>query len=662
MPNFRHFLAIVFFGILFFSPPQALGFDENATQILDEADAFVLSPVYITADKNKLYDTSSTDFSGKDKVLNSGDLAKSLLNLPGFSMARKGGGGSEILFRSQGASRVPVYLNGGLISGGCGGRMDSGATYIFPENYDKITILKGPQDVRFGALITGGVLFDRKLTRLDKLSAKADTSVLYGSFKQIEFSANALAGNEFGSLQAFVSRYQSGDYKNADKELVHSANKKESLSLVATLTPFESSAFEFDADISRGFASYADRAMDARTFDRTSFNVRFNQELNLPLNLIDMRAWYNEIDHIMDNYSHRPNLTGEYKLNNPKRTNIGARVELNLNASENLAFAFGGDFNNDKHSSRNGNGASAYESDEMAFGKSYEPNYLARNFGGFIQVQYFMAQSNALFFGARFDELQKKRYASKWRKNEHLPSGFVRLEHYFSNTTLYAGAGVASRGADFWELNKTNGEALKPEQNAQFDLGVVFKRTNFYLNTSLFASRIKDYILINWTDSSALQTNAALFGAEVEAEYAFFEIWHIYANLSYTYGENLKAHTPLPSIAPLQANVALYMDSESWLIRWDINANAAQNRYAEGFGNIISKDTGKTAGFYTMSLYGGYKHKHFSVFVGVENLTNSLYAYHLSKNSIAITGLDNPTSDKVFEPARSFWAKFKVSL
>lgn len=662
MPNFRYFLAIVFFGILFFSPPQALGFDENATQILDEADAFVLSPVYITADKNKLYDTSSTDFSGKDKVLNSGDLAKSLLNLPGFSMARKGGGGSEILFRSQGASRVPVYLNGGLISGGCGGRMDSGATYIFPENYDKITILKGPQDVRFGALITGGVLFDRKLTRLDKLSAKADTSVLYGSFKQIEFSANALAGNEFGSLQAFVSRYQSGDYKNADKELVHSANKKESLSLVATLTPFESSAFEFDADISRGFASYADRAMDARTFDRTSFNVRFNQELNLPLNLIDVRAWYNEIDHIMDNYSHRPNLTGKYNLNNPKRTNIGARMELNLNASENLAFAFGGDFNNDKHSSRNGNGASAYESDEMAFGKSYEPNYLARNFGGFIQGQYFMAQSNALFFGARFDELKKKRYASKWRKNEHLPSGFVRLEHYFTNSTLYAGAGVASRGADFWELNKTNGEALKPEQNAQFDLGIVFKRTNFYLNTSLFVSRIKDYILIDWTDSSALQTNAALFGAEVEAEYAFFEIWHIYANLSYTYGENLKAHTPLPSIAPLQANVALYMDSESWLIRWDINANAAQNRYVEGFGNIISKDTGKTAGFYTMSLYGGYKHKHFSVFVGVENLTNSLYAYHLSKNSIAITGLDNPTSDKVFEPARSFWAKFKVNL
>lgn len=54
--------------------------------------------------------------------------------------------------------------------------MDSGITYIFPENYDKITILKGPQDVRFGALISGGVLFDRNIVRLDKLNAKADTS------------------------------------------------------------------------------------------------------------------------------------------------------------------------------------------------------------------------------------------------------------------------------------------------------------------------------------------------------------------------------------------------------------------------------------------------------------------------------------------------------
>lgn len=471
-------------------------------------------------------------------------------------------------------------------------------------------------------------------------------------------------------MQVFTSRYSSDDYKNANKETVHSANKKESLSLIATLTPFEQSAFEFDVDVSRGFAAYADRTMDARTFDRTSFNFRFNQELNLALNSVDLRAWYNEIDHIMDNYSHRPNLTGKYNLNNPKRTNIGVRTELNLNATDVLGFSFGADYNNDKHSSRSGNGASASASDDMALSKSYEPNYRAQNFGIFVQGQYFGVDDSGLFFGTRLDTLDKKRYANSWSKTELLPSGFLRYEHYFDKATFYAGAGVASRGADFWELNKTGGEALRPEQNAQVDLGAMYKNANFYLNVSFFASRVKDYILINWTNSSALQTNAALFGGELESELVLWKLLHLYGNVSYVYGENLrannehnlKAHSPLPSIAPLQGNVSLYIESKSWLLRWDLHANAAQNRFAAGFGNVISKDIGATAGFCTMDIYGGYKHKNFSLFLGIENLTNTLYAYHLSKNSVEIVGTDNPISDKIFEPGRSFWAKFKLNL
>ena len=403
------------------------------------------------------------------------------------------------------------------MSGGCGGRMDSGTTYIFPETYNDITIFKGPQDVRFGALSFGGVLFDNKPLRLDEFSAAADVGFLYGSFNQIEATANALAGNDFGSIQAFVSRYSSGDYKSADKTAVHSANKKEAISLIATLTPEYTQAFELRADFSRGYAAYADRTMDARTLDRTSLNFHFNQELNSALNSLDLRAWFNTIDHIMDNYSHRPNLTGDYNLTNPQRTNIGTRVELGLNATRVLGFLFGVDYNNDTHSSRNGSGINASEADSAAFVKSYKKDYMAHHFGGFVQGQYFGIENNGLFFGARFDALNKKQYTSAWSKTESLPSGFVRFEHYFDNTTLYAGAGVASRGADFWELNKTGGESLRPEQNAQLDVGAVYQNRIFYFNASLFASGVKNYILIDWTNSSTLQTNAVLFGGEFES-------------------------------------------------------------------------------------------------------------------------------------------------
>lgn len=666
MPKFSPFLPLflcAFFALCYAEPKSKAANANNA-------DTFVLSPVYITSDTSKLHFTSDTNFAGKDKALNSGDLAKSFANLPGFSMTRKGGGGSEILFRSQGASRVPVLLSGGVMSGGCGGRMDSGTTYIFPETYNDISIFKGPQDVRFGALSFGGVLFDRKIMRFDEFSAAGDVGFLYGSFNQIEATANALVGDDFGSLQAFASRYSSSDYKSTDKAVVHSANKKEAISLIATLTPDYTQAFELRADFSRGYAAYADRAMDARTFDRTSLNFRSHLDEFFVFNSFDVRAWFNTIDHIMDNYSHRPNLTGIYQLNNPKRTNIGARAELNLNATQNLGFAFGVDYNNDTHSSRNGSGTSESETDSAAFVKSYTKDYMAHHFGGFVQGQYFGLENKGIFFGARLDTLGKKRYASSWSKNELLPSGFVRFERYFGNATLYAGAGLASRGADFWELNKTGGESLRPEQNAQLDVGAVFQNRIFYFNASLFASGVKDYIIIDWTNSSTLQTNATLFGGELESELVLWKILHLYGNLSYTYGENLKAnnehklkaHTPLPSIAPLQGNVSIFVESKSWLVRWDLHANAAQNRYATGFGNVIGKDTGATAGFCTMDIYGGYKHKNFSLFIGVKNLTNTLYAYHLSKNGVAIAGLDNPISDKIFEPGRSFWAKFKVNL
>ena len=92
---------------------------------------------------------------GKDLLLNNSDIAKSLQQIPGFSVAKKGGGGTEAFFWSLGGGRLPIVVNGGTLLGGCGGRIDTTLTYVFPQNYNSITIIKGPQDVRYGSLITG---------------------------------------------------------------------------------------------------------------------------------------------------------------------------------------------------------------------------------------------------------------------------------------------------------------------------------------------------------------------------------------------------------------------------------------------------------------------------------------------------------------------------
>lgn len=639
-----------------------------------------LSPVVVVSQwkKDSLNSPLSIELYGKDTMLHNGDIAKSMLSIPGFSMTRKGGGGSEIFFRSQGASRLPIFLNGGSLNGACGGRMDTTITYTFPENYNRISIYKGPQDVRYGALVAGGVLFERDITRLKNPSFHAEASGLYGSFNRLDINANALIGNKYGSLQAILSHYSADDYKAGGNKSVHSAYNRESISLIGTITPTENAAIELDIDMGRGFASYADRGMDARTFDRMSYNLKYQQHFSETFDLLDIRAWYNEIDHIMDNFSHR-SANGVYKLSNPKRTNIGGRIESKFYINDMFELYIGSSYGNDSHAIRMSGDKNSENEVNATLNTPYKANFLFENAGVFTQGAYLPDSSFAIFFGARYDYVSTLQHSTKMRLHNNLFSAFSRYEQYLGNATMYAGLGVAQRAPDFWERSKSGGMNLTAETNTQIDMGIVYKDTNYNGKASLFASYMPDYIALYYQPKSgsntgntyAFNTNAMLFGGEIEGEYIFLDSIHLYGSLAYTYGQNLtsyygidsvlKAGMPLPQIAPLQGQFSLFYDSNNWLLRFDVLFNAAQYRYALNFGNVVGKDFGESKAFATLNLYGGYTFKNVTLLAGIDNITDTLYAYHLSKyGSEASLGVA-PTS-RIYEPGRSIWAKLRVRL
>nr|WP_317404515.1 TonB-dependent receptor [uncultured Helicobacter sp.] len=622
--------------------------------------------IAVALQRDILQNPINLSWQGKDTPLHSGDVAKSMLQIPAFSMTRKGGGGSEITFRAQSASRLPIFLNGGNLNGACGGRMDTTITYVFPENYNRITILKGPQDVRYGALIGGGVLFDREILRLSKSQFAFDSSALYGSFGRFDANANVLAGGKYGSIQAIYSHYESRDYRSGDNKVVHSAYNRESVSLIGTLTPTQNTALELDIDIGRGNASYADRAMDARTFDRISYNLAYKQHISDTFDSLEVRVWRNEIDHIMDNFSHRQVMDNKYNVSNPKRTNTGGRVEGTFYFGNAWELYVGGNYNHDFHTSRMLSGSSSKEEANAILNQAYKPNFTFQTLGIFAQGQYMPESSYSIAFGARYDTLSTLQHSTNKELLNHLGSGFLRYEKYFDTLTFYSGMGVAQRGADFWERNKGGGMALKPETNTQFDTGLVYKVDNFNAKVSLYVSHIADYIMLHYgkDKTSAFNTNAFLGGGELEAEYIVWRSLHFYGSLAYTYAENLKsvagfkANSPLPQVAPLQGQLSVFYDNGGWLLRLDMIAHAAQHRYMLDYGNVIGKDLGKTQGFTTLNLYGGYKRKHFMLLAGVDNLTNTLYAYHLSKNGVGIG--DIAPTNRIYEPGRSYWAKVRV--
>lgn len=622
--------------------------------------------VVVAIQRDILQNPINLSWQGRDTPLHSGDVAKSMLQIPAFSMTRKGGGGSEIAFRAQSASRLPIFLNGGNLNGACGGRMDTTITYVFPENYNRITILKGPQDVRYGALIGGGVLFDREILRLSKSQFAFDGSALYGSFGRFDANVNVLAGGKYGSIRAIYSHYESRDYRSGDNKAVHSAYNRESVSLIGTLTPTQNTALELDIDIGRGNASYANRAMDARTFDRISYNLSYKQHISDTFDSLEVRVWRNEIDHIMDNFSHRQVMDNKYNVSNPKRTNTGGRVEGTFYFGNAWELYVGGNYNHDFHTSRMLSGSSSKEETNAILNQAYKPNFTFQTLGIFAQGQYMPESSYSIAFGTRYDTLSTLQHSTNKELFNHLGSGFLRYEKYFDTLTFYSGMGVAQRGADFWERNKGGGMALKPETNTQLDMGLVYKVDNFNAKASMYMSHIADYIMLHYgkDKTSAFNTNAFLGGGELEAEYIAWKSLHFYGSLAYTYAENLKsvvgfkANSPLPQVAPLQGQLSVFYDNGGWLLRLDMMAHAAQHRYMLDYGNVIGKDLGKTQGFTTLNLYGGYKRKHFMLLAGVDNLTNTLYAYHLSKNGVGIGDIA-PTT-RIYEPGRSYWAKVRV--
>lgn len=629
------------------------------------ADSTRLGEIYVIGEKSILDTPNQVEIIGKNTLLESNDIAKSFSKLPGFSMLRKGGGGSEILYRSQMASRLPVVIDGGLLHGGCGGRMDTPITYISAENYKSIKIVKGPQDVRFASLIAGGVLFNREITRFDKFTYGGNLNLLYGSFAHTDASANAVVGNEIANLAVFGGYYESDDYKDGSGKSVHSAYERKNGSFIATFTPSENTAIELSGDFGKGEAAYAHGMMDGSAFDRQSLNLKLEQKVaNHTLNF---QIYEHKINHIMDNYSLRKPAM-KFNVSNPKRQIRGVRFEDIVALNESKIY-FGTQFYNDLHQSRASSGnMSANQANKNLKNAKFSKNFKFETLSFFAQGDFLNFENSGIFAGARIDKVDVKKYkATPYEFTQNAPSGFLRYESYLDNLTLYSGIAHASRVADFWELNRTTKpKELDVEKNTQIDLGAVYKGENANFSLNLFGAKINDYILIDWTNSKAFNTNAMLLGGEIEGDVKFFDILKLASSLSYTYGRNLKTTNglnsgdALPQISPLSANFEIGLEKPDWFVKTEISAYKAQNRIAKNYGSVGGFDTQKSSGFSVINLYGGYKYQNAQILLGVENLTDKKHAYHVSRIDADIYKYGYANDERIYEPGRNFWLKFKA--
>jgi iron complex outermembrane receptor protein len=650
----------------------------------EDAEQQTLKTVVVTAEAMDAPLTVVTDPKAPKQPLPAHDGADYLKTVPGFSVTRKGGTDGDAVFRGMAGSRLSVLADGENILGGCNFRMDAPTAYIYPEIYDSLTVIKGPQSVQYGPGNSAAtVMFERDVKRFSEADYRVHASALAGSADRRDVLADVQAGSERGYVQLTGTDSTANDYVDGNGDKVHSQYHRYSGNVAAGWTPDDDTRVEVSAAQSDGEAAYADRGMDGTKFLRESRNFTFEKKhLSDLLDSVELRVYDSNVDHIMDDQELRvPGMMGYANL---KRDTDGGRFSTVLALAEDAKLTLGVDTQNNVHSARSATPNHIYSawSDDANFNQ----------YGLFAELNQGISDSDRIVAGYRADrwEATDERAtvgmmmpvanpSANETRSDTLGSGFARLEHELASspTTLYAGVGHSERFPDYWEMiakesvTTVSAFAIKPETTNQLDVGALYKKDDLDVSVSAFYNRIDDFILADYSsmmkmNGASRNIDATTYGSEIGAGYSLTDNWKADTSVAWVWGENRTDDTALAQLPPLEARLGLTYSRDDWSVGGLWRAVEAQERYDLNMGNIVGKDLGESSGFSVFSLNGSWKAtKNTLLTAGVDNLFDKTYAEFVSRaggNGMGGVIPGYVQTDRVNEPGRTLWLKVQADF
>lgn len=613
------------------------------------------------------------------------DGADYLKTVPGFSAIRNGGTNGDPVLRGMFGSRLNIVSNEGNLIGACPSRMDNPLSYIAPETFDRLTIIKGPQSVRWGAGASAGtVRFERDTPRFDTPGIDVDASALVGSRNRNDQVLDLTAGASAGYVRVNGNRSEADDYTDGDGNVVPSKWRKWNSDVAIGWTPDADTVLELSAGTGDAIARYAGRGMDGAAFKRTSYAARFEKD-NLPgaWDRLQANVYYNDADHVMDNYTLRtPNPDSSMPM--PMGSNVDRRTTGGRIASEwrwqDIAIVAGIDAQDSRHRSRNAMGRNTYRLQPWRTDARLDTR------GAFTEITLGEGTTQRWLGGLRIDrvEVTDKRATTGMMgmpnptagqtRREDLGSGFLRIERDIAPAlTWYAGIGHSERMPDYWELfspdmgpmHAPNAFAgIQPEKTTQLDLGLQYRSERLEAWVSAYAGRVQDYILFTYHEGGMMGSmaqagniDARIAGAEAGADVRLGERWKLGGTLAYAWGENRTNGGALPQMPPLEARLSANWEGERWSVGALGRAVTRQHRVAVGQGNVVARDLGPSAGFATLALNAGYRLSDaLRLSAGIDNLFDRAYSEHLNLAGSADFGFPaDPV--RINEPGRTAWMK-----
>lgn len=613
------------------------------------------------------------------------DGAAYLQSIVGFNQIKNGGANGDVTFRGMFGSRIKILTDGTENLGACPSRMDNPTSYISPESYDKITVIKGPQTVQYahtGSAAT--VIFERESEKLtSEKPYRGQASVMVGSYGRLDHNVETAVGDETKYVRLNANRSVADSYQDGAGHTVPSDWEKWNADLAFGWTPNEDTWVELKGGKSDGEAVYAGRSMDGSKFARESLGLHVEKKnISDVIKQVEAQVDYSYNDHVMDNFRLRTPPTTTMTMHGMSMT-VPNKMEmevtrrtLNVRAAmtsewDKVSLITGIDSQQNKH----GGNMIMYAMPSM--NSPFATNMKFESYGAFGELSYQLSDQNKLVTGARIDQTQIDNLKTDTERKETLPSGFIRLESQFADQLkTYAGLGYVERVPDYWELfstqyyqTGTTFDHLNNEKTTQFDAGYQYEQGAFKSWASVYAGLIQDYILVSYTptgskgklEAKSRNVDATIAGAEAGISYQLTDQIQADVSAMYAWGENTTDHRALPQIAPLEGrfNLRYVQDKYNLGLLWRVVA--AQDRTSYREGNIIGYDVEDSKGFGTLSLNGTYNlQKGVDLSVGVDNVFNKNYAEHLNK--LGSSGFGYAATEQFNNIGRNYWARISMKF
>jgi len=628
------------------------------------------------------------------------DGADYLKTLPGFATIRSGGANGDPVFRGMFGSRLNIMSNGIPSLGACPDRMDSPTSYIAPEDYDRVTLVKGPETVLYGPGASAGTVnFERVTPRFDAAGMRFQGSLTGGSFGRNDQNVDITAGTPEVYARVSANHTHEQDYKDGNGQDVPSQWDKWNADATFGITPDADTRLEFTAGTGDGYARDAARAMDSVHARRETFGMKFDKKhLSRTLERVTAQVYYNDADHVMDNYTMRaPDPMSVMSMpmgDDVRRRTLGGRVEAAWRFSDAFKLVTGVDAQSNRLDSRSVMSMSMAHIPSLS-SKPWDAQANMWNAGLFGELTWYANDASRVIGGARLDYAgardERPTTGSVMgmgmampnptfgdTRSRVLPSGFVRYERDIASlpATWYAGIGHAERFPDYWELfSPTSGpggavnafSGLQPEKTTQIDIGIQHSSRQLDWWASAYAGYVQNFILFNYSPgmmglaSQARNISAQIMGGEMGASWRPIDALRFNSSLAWAWGRNAGTGQPLPQIPPLEARLGVDYSHGAWSVGGLWRVVAPQHRYARNEGNVVGMDFGPSGGFSVLSLHGRYNlTRKVQLSVGVDNLLNKAYAEHL--NMAGDSGYGYAANEPVMEPGRTVWVRLSAKL